>query len=195
MRKLSKTRVLLLLPTVLLCIAPSWATIPDWVRQAATATLPVYEPDTNAVVLLDDINVRILSPTEYSEHYRRVIKILRPEGRDEADLAVYLQGKEKLHSIHCWSFDRSGREFELKDKDFFERGAFFGFDLYNDVRMRTGRCPGADPGSVVAFEYEVQRHQWVNEFEREFQESIPVHESRIVMSLPAAWEYKAQWAN
>src|SRR4051812_10541914 len=194
MRKLSKTRVLLLLPTVLLCIAPSWAAIPDWVRQAATATLPVYEPDTNAVVLLDEVNVRILSPAEYLEHYRRVIKILRPEGRDEADLAVYLQGKEKLHSIHCWSFDRGGREFELKDKDFTERGAV-GFELYNDVRMRTGTCPGADPGSVVAFEYEVQRHEWVNEFEWGFQESVPVHESRIVMSLPSAWEYKAQWAN
>ena len=60
------------------------------------------------------------------------------EGREEAEIGVYLEAKEKLHSIHCWSVDRSGREFELKDKDFTERGAFFGFDLYNDVRLRTG---------------------------------------------------------
>jgi len=112
---------------------------------AAASTLPAYTPETNAVVLLDDVNVRVLSPTEYLEHYRRVVKILRPEGRDEADLLVYLEGKEKLHSIHCWSFDRSGKEFELKDKEFTERGVFFGFELYNDVRMRTGTCPGQTP--------------------------------------------------
>lgn len=195
MRKPSKRLQWFHLATALLFATTSHATTPDWVRQAAASTLPAYTPETNAVVLLDDVNVRILSPVEYLEHYRRVVKILRPEGRDEADLSVYLEGKEKLHSIHCWSFDHSGKEFELKDKDFLERGVSFGFDLYNDVRMRTGVCPGADPGSVVAFEYDVQRHGWVNEFEWGFQESIPVHESHVLLTLPPGWEYKAQWAN
>lgn len=194
MRKPSKNAGWILL-AALLSVVPSRATTPDWVRQAASATLPNYEPETNAVALLDDVNVKILGPDEYLEHRRRVVKILRPEGRNEAELGVYLEAKEKLHSIHCWSFDRSGREFELKDKDFAERGSFFGFELYNDIRLRTGTCPGADPGSVIAFEYEVQRREWVNEFEWGFQESIPVHESQVVLSLPVGWEYKAQWAN
>src|SRR5215471_21187851 len=194
MRKPSKRLQWFYLATALLFATTSHATTPDWVRQAAASTLPTYTPETNAVVLLDDVNVKILSPVEYLEHYRRVVKILRPEGRDEAALSVYLKGKEKLHSIHCWSFDRSGKEFELKDKEFIERGVS-GFELYNDVRTRTGTCPGADPGSVVAFEYEVQRHGWVNEFEWGFQESIPVHESHVLLTLPQGWEYKAQWAN
>jgi uncharacterized protein DUF3857/transglutaminase superfamily protein len=195
MRKPSKSLQWFYLATALLFATTSYATTPDWVRVAAASTLPAYTPETNAVVLLDDVNVKVLSPVEYLEHYRRVVKILRPEGRDEADLSVYLEGKEKLHSIHCWSFDRSGKEFELKDKEFLERGVSFGYDLYNDVRMRTGVCPGADPGSVMAFEYEVQRHGWVNEFEWGFQESIPVHESHVLLTLPPGWEYKAQWAN
>ena len=145
MRKSNKTSPCFLLATALLLVASCHASTPDWVRVAAASTLPAYTPETNAVVLLDDVNVRVLSPTEYLEHYRRVVKILRPEGRDEADLLVYLEGKEKLHSIHCWSFDRSGKEFELKDKEFTERGVFFGFELYNDVRMRTGTCPGQTP--------------------------------------------------
>ena len=194
MRKPSKSAGWIFL-AVLLFVAPARATTPDWVRQAATATLPSYEPETNAVVLLDDVNVKILSRDEYLEHRRRVVRILRPEGRDEAELGVYLEAKEKLHSIHCWSFDRSGREFELKDKDFAERGSLFGFELYNDIRLRTGTCPGADPGSVIAFEYEAQRREWVNEFEWDFQESIPVHQSHVVLTLPLGWEYKAQWAN
>jgi hypothetical protein len=194
MRKSSKNAAWILL-VALFGIMPSRAATPDWVRQAADATLPSYEAETNAVVLLDHVDVKILSSDEYLQHYRRVVKILRPEGRDEADLAVYVRGKEKLHSIHCWSFDRSGREFELKDKDFAERGSFFGFELYNDIRLKTATCPGADPGSVIAFEYEVQRREWVNEFEWGFQESIPVHESHVVLTLPVGWEYKAQWAN
>jgi len=195
MRKLSSISVWLLLVSALGLAAPSQATTPDWMRQAAASTLPTYDAETNAVVLLDEANIKVLGPSEYVEHYRRVVKILRPEGRDEADLVVYLEGNEKLHSIHCWSLDKSGKEFELKDKDFSERGVFFGFDLYNDVRERTGRCPAADPGSVVAFEYDVQRHSWVNEFEWGFQESIPVHESRVFLGLPPGWEYKIQWAN
>jgi len=180
---------------VALSVLPSAAATPDWVRQAASATLPSYDPETNAVVLLDDVNIRVVNVGEYVEHYRRVVKILRPEGREEADIGVYLDTKEKLHSIHCWSFDRSGREFELKDKDFLERGAFFGFDLYNDLRIRTGTCPGGDPGSVVALEYDVQRHGWVNELEFGLQDSIPVHDAHLVLTLPQGWEYKAQWAN
>src|SRR6476620_3518112 len=93
---------------VALSVLPSAAATPDWVRKAASATLPSYDPETNAVVLLDDVNIRVVNVGEYVEHYRRVVKILRPEGREEADIGVYLDTKEKLHSIHCWSFDRSG---------------------------------------------------------------------------------------
>ena len=195
MPKPSKIPAWFLLAIPVLLVVSARAATPDWVRQAAATTLPSYEPETNAVVLLDDVEVRVLNPSEYVEHYRRVVKILRPEGRDEAELAVHLRGNEKLHFIHCWSFDRSGREFELKDKDFVERGSYSGWELYNDIRYRTGTCPGGDPGSVIAFEFEVQRHEWVNEFEWGFQESIPVHESHVVLALPTGWEYKAQWAN
>ena len=167
---------------------------PDWVRQAAARTLPAYEPDTDAAVLLNDVAISVSGPGEYTEHYRRAVKILRNEGRDEAQFAVYLRGREKLRFLHCWALDRAGREFELKDKDFQQRG-FAGFLLYDDIYWMVGTCPAADPGSVVAFEYEVQRHYWLDEWEWFFQESIPVHESHVVVKLPAGWEYKARWAH
>src|SRR5580765_321267 len=195
MRMRSKTYFFLVLGLLLVSIAHASSAAPDWARQAASSTLPTYEPDTKAVVLLDEVRIAISGPAEYREHYRRVVKILRPEGREEADLAVYVRDKEKLHQVHCWSIDRSGKEFELKDKDFAERGAFFGYDLYNDLRLRTATCPGADPGAVIAFEYEVQRREWVNELEWGFQESVPVHEARVTVLLPPGWEFKTLWAN
>jgi len=183
------------LTVILLSAACAAAATPDWVRQAASQTLPPYDAETNAVVLLDEASITVSGTGDYREHYRKVVKILRPEGRTQADLKVYLEAKEKVHSIHCWSLDRSGKEYELRDKDFLDRGAFLGFDLYTDSRMRTGTCPAADPGSIIGFEYGVQRHGGVNEYGWEVQETVPVRQSRIVLSLPAGWEYKALWAN
>ncbi len=193
MRKSS--RCLLMAGAVLLGVTSLDASIvPGWVLQAAAATLPTYEPDTNAVVLLDEPSISVTGPGEYNEHYRRVVKILRPEGRGEAEFEVYLPTRDKLRSVHCWTVDRSGHEFELKDKDFVERG-FAAYGLYSDVRWRVGTCPAGDPGAVVALEYEVQRHWWLDQWGRSFQESIPVHEAHILLKLPSGWEYKALWGN
>ena len=171
----------------------AWATVPDWVRTAAAASLPKYEADTNAVVLFDEVMYTVTSSDEYMEHYRRAVKILRPDGRNEADFHVSLRQKEKVVSLHAWSIDKSGHEYELKEKDFAEQG-LFDFELYNDIRFRTARAPAANPETVVAFEYEVRRRPWLNHLDWSFQESIPVHEAHIVLQLPQAWGYSASWA-
>jgi hypothetical protein len=170
------------------------AALPDWVRQAASQTLPAYDPETDAVVLLDDVQFTVTDPESYVEHYRRVVKILRPEGRTECELAVYSRQREKVLSLHAWSIDRTGREYELKEKDFVERGYFSGYELYSDIRLRTATAPAADPGSVIALEYEVRRHPWLNQVEWTFQESIPVLRSQVTMQLPPGWETKPSWA-
>ena len=171
----------------------AWAAVPDWVRSATDTSLPKYDPDTNAVVLLDEITYAVTGPDDYAEHYRRVVRILRPDGRHEADFSVHFHQKEKVISLHAWSIDKSGHEYELKEKDFTERG-LFDFELYNDIRLRTATAPASDPGTVVAFEYEVRRHPWLNHFTWGFQESIPVHESHVTLKLPQGWEYRASWA-
>jgi hypothetical protein len=194
MLNLSRTIRGLELLAFLLCGYRSYAAVPDWVRQAAAEKLPAYEAETNAVVLLDETTITVTGPDEYVEHARRVVKILRPEGRGEASFGVYFRGKEKILSMHAWSLDATGHDYEVKDKEFAERGVSFGYDLYNDIRMRTTTTPGADPGSIHAFEYEVRRHPWLNQLYQEFQKSIPVHEARFGLQLPAGWEYKTSWA-
>lgn len=176
-----------------LLVSSAWATVPDWVRTAAGATLPKYEPDTNAAVLLDEVTYTVTGPDEYVEHHRRAVKILRPEGRGEAEFEVGFREKEKIVSLRAWSIDKTGREYELKEKDFAERG-MFDYELYSDIRLRTATAPAPEPGAVVAFECEVRRHPWVNHFDWGFQESIPVHESRVILQLPPGWEYQTYWA-
>jgi hypothetical protein len=162
-------------------------------RSAAGASLPKYEPDTSAVVLLDEVTYTVTGPEEYIEHCRKVIKILRPDGRVEGTFAVPFRQKEKITSLHAWSIDKSGHEYELKEKDFAERG-LFDFELYNDVRLRTATAPAANPDSVVALEYEARRHPWLNHIDWGLQESIPIHQAHIALHLPQGWEYRAMWA-
>jgi len=172
----------------------SLGAVPDWVRQAAAEKLPPYDADTDAVVLLDETSITVNSPEEYIEHYRRVVKILRPEGREQASFAVHFLEKERILSVHAWTVDTSGHDYEVKDKEFEDRGVSLGYDLYNDVRMRTTTAPAAAPGSIHAFEYEARRHPWLNQMDKSFQEDIPVHEARFALQLPQGWEYKASWA-
>jgi hypothetical protein len=43
---------------------------------------------------------------------------------------------------------------------------------------------------VIAFEYEVRRHAWLNQLHWFFQEPNPVREANMTLQLPAGWEYK-----
>jgi transglutaminase-like putative cysteine protease len=170
---------------------PAWAgvSVPDWVRQATAQQLPTYPPETDAVVLLDEEVVTVSAPGEYTSHVRRAVRILRPDGRHYGEIYVYLGHGGKLNSIHAWTLDAQGHEYEVKDKEFTENTPY-SFELYSDVRRIRGTAPAANPGSVVAMEYDVRRHDWHNQLTWFWEESVPVRESRIAVQLPAGWEFK-----
>ena len=194
-RRISRT-ILYSLAAALVAVSgrPAWAALPDWMQQAASAPASTYAPDTNAVVLFSETTYTVENTSEYVERSRRVVKILRPDGREEADLRAYLSKGSKLLSIHAWSRDASGREYELKDKDFVERGAAEGYELYNDLQARVAIAPAAQPNAVIGFEYQVRRPVWHNQLDWEIQEDIPLRLTRMVVQLPPGWEYKTSWA-
>ena len=166
--------------------------VPDWVKQAAAQSIPHYSDETNAVVLVDQTEENVTGPGEYVEHYRRVVRILRPDGRNEGDFGVGLSREEKVQSVHAWTIDSSGHELELKDKDFLQ-GNPFRDELYSDVHYVHGTAPGCDAGAVVAFEYTVRRRDWLNQMDWAFQEDIPVRDAQFSVQLPQGWEYKTSW--
>ena len=173
---------------------PPPVNIPDWVSQAAAQPKGSYADDTNAVVLLDETSLKILSSDQYIEHRRRVVRILRPEGRDEAYYGVLFQSQEKVNDVHAWSIDAAGHKFEVKPKEFLTRG-MFEEELYNDYKINQTRVPGADVGSIVAFESDVLHRSYDAEFDWFPQENIPTKNAVLSIELPATWEYSAAWAN
>jgi Domain of Unknown Function with PDB structure (DUF3857) len=173
--------------------ARAGVSVPDWVRQAAAQPLGNYPLETKAVVLLNATDYKVMAPGEYVEHSRHVVKILRPDGRKYGEAAVSLRTDEKILSLHAWSIDSAGHQYELREKDFLERGEF-DFELYSDYLMRIAAIPANQPGTVVGFEYEVRRHEWINELGWIFQDQVPVVESVLTVQLPVGWEYRTAWA-
>lgn len=178
---------------LLACVQPLSASVPEWLTQAKAQPAETYPPDISAEVLLDQTDITVTGPGEYQEHSRWIVRILRPDGREEGNLWLHLAQHDKLSSIHAWTIDSSGREYELKDKDFTERGSY-NYELYDDIRYRYALAPAAAPGSVIAFEYDVRRHVFVDQFHWWFQEESPVREARLTVTLPPGWEYKTSWA-
>lgn len=166
--------------------------VPDWVRAAASVDPGRLPPETKAVVLLDQTDYTVTGPGDYIEHSRWIAKILRPEGRSEGDLLVELGHGEKLNSLHAWTIDATSREYELTQKDFTEK-SFPSFELYSDIKTLAARAPAAEPGSVIAFEFEIRRHAYLNQINQFFQEPNPVHEMRLNLTLPQGWECKDSW--
>jgi len=191
-------RVALVL-TLILCqqsiaIAGSKANVPEWVRQAAAQTLGDYPVETKSVVLLDQTDYT-LGAGEFVEHSRNVVKILRPDGRTSRELSVDLGGNDRLQSIHAWTIDKDGREYELKDKDFIEVSEYPNWILYVDDRSITAKAPAPLPGSIIALEYVVKRHEWINELGWIFQGRSPVLQEVLTVQLPPGWEYRTAWTH
>src|SRR5947208_1552715 len=184
----------------LLTAAPATAfaksdSVPDWVHAAASQTIPDYPPETNAVVLLDDTRYTVTPDGRAVEHRRRVVKILRPQGRDEGMVVVHFDTDSKILSMNVWSIGADGHEYAMKDKEFTDVGVGESYAMFDDDRARIARAPAADPGAVIAYEYEQRIRPLLTEQTWWIQSDLPhLHES-FTLELPPGFTYKATWAH
>jgi hypothetical protein len=177
------------------CAASSKDSVPDWVRTAASQTLTHYSPETNAVVILDDCTYSVSPDGRAVEHVRRVVKILRPQGRNEATFHVDFDKDTKILTMRVWAIGPDGHEYAMKDNEFEDKGYSGGGVAFEDDRYRVARAPGADPGGVVAIEYEQRRRPYFSEHTQFFQEDIPSVSQSFTLELPPGFIYTAVWAN
>ncbi len=199
--RIERRRVAFFLGTlaVALCALPAEGapkqSVPDWVREAAAKTLPTYAPETNAVVLLDDTTYSVAPNGQATEHYRRVVKILRPAGRDQGIVTVPFDKDSKVLSLHVWSIGPDGHEYAVDDKEIIEFGYPNEGSLYEDLKYKAVRAPGRDPGGIIAYEYEQRARPYVNETTWVFQEDIPHISESFTLELPPGYTYGTVWTH
>ena len=175
--------------------AAAGVNVPDWVRQAAAQQVGTYSPETKNVVLLDQTDYTVTASGEFIEHSRNVLKILRPDNQNDRKIGVSLSSGDKLQSVHAWTIDAAGHEYEIKQKNFVEENLYPSWILYADDRSLVASAPAPLPGSVIALEYEIKRHEWINELGWIFQDTSPVLQSILTIQLPAGWEFRTAWTH
>jgi hypothetical protein len=175
------------------CASPS---VPDWVKAAAAQPLPKFPGSPKAVVLLDETTYTVGSDGRAVEHVRHVVKILRPQGRDYGYPYVAFDKDSKILSMHVWSIDPAGHEYQVKDNEMLEVSPpGEGGELYEDEKARVANPPGRDPGGVVAYEYERRNRPYLAETNWQFQDELPRLSQRFTLVLPAGYTYTTSWAH
>ena len=170
--------------------------VPEWVKTAAQEKLPVFPGNPKAVVLLDETTYTVGLDGRATEHVRRVVKILRPQGRDYGYPAVWYDKDSKVLSMHVWSIDAAGHEYSLKDNEIADVGApGEGGELYSDARAKIADPPGRDPGGIIAFEYERRDRSYLAETNWSFQDVLPRMNQSFTLVLPAGYTYTTTWAH
>ncbi len=194
----SINRCLLLVLTLCLGMGSAWASkdsVPDWVRTAAQLPVPHFPPDTDAVILLDDTTFTVTSDGRAVEHRRRVLKILRPQGREKATVVVPFDADRKLLSLHVWSIGPDGHEYAVKDNEVLEFGYPGEGEYYQDERYKIVEAPGRDPGGIVAYEAEQRMPSYINEKDWVFQQEIPSLSRTFTLEIPPGYSYETSWAH
>lgn len=175
--------------------APLVAAPPQWVTDAARiAPVTNHPPDTHGEVLLDDTVIFVDAGGTIRSHHRRVVRILTTEGRDLGSAGVMVDGETKVSNFRGWTIPKSGAPFDAKERDVIETAVFEG-ELYGDKRMRVLPLPAAEPGNVVAYEYEQRERPYALQQLWRFQGNLPVRSARLMVHLPQGWLHEAKSIN
>jgi len=186
------------LVAVLLSVVAAHASkdsVPAWVQAAIAQPKGTYSPETSAVVLMDETTLTVGGEGKAIEHRRRVVRILRPSGREEGIVELGYDNDTKILALHVWSVGPDGHEYAMKDNEILDEGYAGGGGLYSDSRYKVAKAPGRDPGGVVAYEYEQRLAPYEHESTWFFQENIPHVRQSFTLEIPANYTYVSVWAH
>ena len=183
---------------VLLCHPPranAADSAPDWLRALAQEKLPTYAKDPIAVELLDELQTTVQDNGEIDTRHRIAYKLLRPEATDAYGyVGVPFDNQTKIISFKAWTITPTGHELAVNEKDSMETSTST-YEVFSDIKAKVLKVSDAEPGSVVGYEYVQKKRPFIFEDDWMFQDRIPVRHARLILQVPAGWEYSASWFN
>src|SRR5262245_24972718 len=189
--KLIIATLLLLLTFGYVNAAPGDET-PVWLQQAAAIKLPAYDKEVTAAVLVKDSTVTIDQDGKVNEVLNFAVRVLRKEGREyAAGRVLYIPDVNKVKDFRAWLIRPSG-DVKRYGKD--ETGDVAGAlnDVYNEYRVKMILAEDdAEVGSVFGYTYTLEDRSVFRPSDWDFQDSIPVVNSRYTLVLPSGWRAEA----
>ena len=174
--------------------AMAWGGAPDWVKAAAAITIPALPGTPRGVVLLDETTTTVLPSGEIRTLHRMAWRILTSSGRDLGAFALHSDAETRIKSLRAWTITAKGEELQTGDREAIESSAVPG-ELYSDQKLVLLRIPAAEPGNVIAIEYEHRGRPYALQDSWTFQTDIPVMVSRYSLVLPEGWSHDEKWFN
>ncbi len=194
--------------TALICCAGAWLAAwtansawarnqpaPDWALAAAKTATPADSGDASAVLLFDEYVITVDGQNHAVERERFATRILKPQGREWGHCAVDYDVDEKLDYFHAWTITADGQQFQAKDSDFEDRGAYDAPELQMTDRIRALNPPAGDPGAVVACETEKRLAPYMDEEDWQIQLPIPVVDEALELDLPPGGHFAQSWSH
>jgi hypothetical protein len=167
--------------------------VPQWALDAVKTPTPADIGDAKAVVLFDEYLITLDAQNHAVERERSAVRILKLQGRQEAQCGVEYDVDEKLNYFRAWTITGDGTQFQAKESDFTDRGAYADSTMQGTDRFRILKPPANDPGAVVVCEIEKQLRPYMNEEEWDIQGSIPVVFEALELALPPGGHYGESW--
>ncbi|HEY2829521.1 MAG TPA: DUF3857 and transglutaminase domain-containing protein [Thermoanaerobaculia bacterium] len=177
---------------VLLALAVAFAAfgdVPRWVSDAAAVPTPEWAKSAGAVVLFEATDVMVNGTID--THFRQVVRILSPAGRQHAIPFVSYDSRSTLIGFHGWAIE-NGTTKEYRERDAAEATPLPWGELYNDEHVKVLRLPDS-AGTIVAYEYQVQQTPDAYQTIWDFQKDVPVLSTSFQLTVPAPWTTEAHW--
>jgi hypothetical protein len=174
-------------------IAKESKNIPDWAVEAAKTHTPDYAKDAPAVVLFDEYLETVDAQGRAIEREREAIRILKPQGRRDAQCGVSYDVDEKINYFHVWTLGADEKQYPAQDSDFADVG-----DLEVPVMLSTGKTrivhpPAADVGATILCESEELLAPYQQETVWGIQSPIPVVFQALEVDLPTGRPHSEAW--
>jgi hypothetical protein len=175
---------------VVCCAFPVFAgdDLPGWLQQASQIKTPAYDKDIQAVVLLNDQQVKVSADGRITTVRTYAIRILTREGREYASAAIpYLTDSGKVEEMKAWLIKPTG-EIRRFGKDDIVDVISDPNDIYNELRVKLiSATDSADAGAVFGYQATSQEKSIFGEDVFHFQNRLPALTSRYSLILPSDW--------
>jgi len=166
--------------------------VPDWAVEANKTHTPIYAKDAPSVVLYEEYVETVDGTGRAIERHRKVLRILKPQGRKEACEVSY-DVDEKINYFHAWTIAADEHQYMAQDTDFAEVGDTSIPIMLLTSKTRVAIPPAIDVGATMICESEELLRPYLHETIWEIQDRVPVVFQALEVDLPPGRAHIQAW--
>lgn len=171
-------------------------TAPVWLKGAAGINGGEAVREAESAVLFDEGYWEIANDGTMRIRLRYAVKILKKEGRGEAEVDHYYnRDYTVINDFKVWLIQPGGAVIEYGKKQILDQ-AILGNDLYSESRRQSmSLATEVKPGSIFAYEIVKEQRALFSQIDWWFQSTSPVVQSRLMVSVPEKWRVEGRFFN